>query len=184
MVRCFVAVDIDLSGLEEKLNLIKSLLERSRARFTWSDPSKAHITLKFLGEVDEGRVQEIVECLNEISFESFQIEVGTVGFFPSPRRPRVVYLGVLRGSRELKELAKLVERSLLRLGFRREGREFSPHVTLARVKALFHLVPSIELEEVGREIRKELRVEELKLKRSTLTREGPIYSDIFVRRLG
>jgi len=132
-VRTFVAIDLPEG--------IQSALARQQAEFRatcpdarWTRPESIHLTLKFLGEVREDKVLQVTEALASLPpFEPFSIEIKGFGFFPDARRPRVFWVG-LEAPPGLGELAHRVEQSMERLGFPREDRAFTPHLTLARFK--------------------------------------------------
>jgi len=191
-MRVFIAVDLSeelRTKLAEINNEFAELGLRGAVKFV--DANQAHQTVKFLGEVPEDGVERIKSALAEISKKPFDIELRGVGFFPeaSPDRVRsirVIWVGIRKGAEELKALQEDVEWALHDLGFPLEKR-FSAHVTLCRVKR------PLKSTEIGRIVKMiaELRdvyvgkmlVEELKLKKSTLTPKGPIYEDIYVKRL-
>lgn len=91
-----------------------------------------HLTLKFLGEISEAQTKQVVETLGQIEpFEPIPVEVKGFGFFPSSHRVRVLWAGV-KVPATLGDIAKRIEQRLEKIGFAREDREFSPHLTLAR----------------------------------------------------
>lgn len=191
MPRLFVSVDLpdhlaDAVGeIQEPLRDVESL------RFT--DPSQAHCTLKFLGDVDESRVDEVVEALeaavdsvrrsptsnrtqsgDDADVGPFEAEVGGLGAFPSREYISVVWAGFRDGSAELTTLAEAVDRETVELGFDPADHAFTPHVTLARmddargkdrVQEYLDTDPT-----VGR-----FEVRDVRLTESTLTDEGPRY---------
>ena len=132
-MRAFVAVQLP----EE----IQKELARRQAAFRgicrdarWTRPQGIHLTLKFLAEISDAQAREITSRLAAVAtFEKFSVEIKGFGFFPDVRRPRVFWAGVT-ASTELGELARLVEDTLEKLGFAREQRAFSPHLTLARFR--------------------------------------------------
>jgi 2'-5' RNA ligase len=99
-------------------------------------PDNFHITLKFLGGVDEGRIPDVIEALRGAAREHapLDMDVAGLGAFPSAVRPRVLWAGVTAGQAPLGALAASVDAALAALGFPREDRAFSPHVTLGRVR--------------------------------------------------
>jgi len=130
-VRLFVALDIPedvraaIAALTAKL---KSVCGSAR----WARIEGAHVTLKFIGEVPQENVEPIKTALQAVPFPAApKIIFRGVGFFPDARRPRVLWAGIEAGP-ELRSLAASVETALEPLGFPREQREFSPHLTLAR----------------------------------------------------
>jgi 2'-5' RNA ligase len=132
-LRAFIAIDLPES--------IHAALSRQQAAFQatcpearWTRPEGVHLTLKFLGEISDDQVRQVVEALLKLTpLEKFSIEVKGFGFFPDARRPRVFWVG-LEAPPALGELARRVEDCMERLGFAREDRPFTPHLTLARFK--------------------------------------------------
>ena len=102
----------------------------------WVAPENFHVTLKFLGGIDEGRVPGVTEALHAAAADhrAFEMEVAGLGAFPSATRPRVVWAGIVDGSDPLAALASAVDDRLVALGFPREARAFAPHITLGRVR--------------------------------------------------
>ena len=102
----------------------------------WIAPGNLHLTLKFLGAVPEERIEAIVAALGRSGSDlrPFEARIHGLGAFPSVTRPRVIWAGVLDGAPEMMELARRVDTALAALGFAREERPFSPHVTLGRVR--------------------------------------------------
>ena len=106
----------------------------------WTLPEQWHITLKFLGETDESRLDAVIESAREIAtrFAPFALTIGKVSVFPSQRSPQTLWLGIeseLRnGVPVLNSLAESLNSELEKAGFEREAKRFSPHLTLARTK--------------------------------------------------
>ncbi|TWT41145.1 2'-5'-RNA ligase [Phycisphaerae bacterium RAS1] len=135
-MRCFIAIDLPPPLKNPLIRLLRQNAARSRG-LRWSSESQLHVTLKFLGEIDAARVDEIRPLLAAIAAgcPPFPLQLGDLGCFPTPRDPRVLWCGLLDESRGLSDLAGRVELSLAGLGFEPERRPFAAHVTLARVKA-------------------------------------------------
>ncbi|MDE0022704.1 MAG: RNA 2',3'-cyclic phosphodiesterase [Candidatus Poribacteria bacterium] len=95
-----------------------------------------HLTLKFLGNVADSDMQGIVAALESaaVALRPFALSIGGLGCFPNARRASVVWRGVDQGFREISEAAAQVERALEPLGFARETRPYTPHITLARLR--------------------------------------------------
>ncbi len=102
----------------------------------WVRPDGIHLTLKFLGEVSTGSLSQVSDLLERAAqaHGPFEVCVAGLGCFPNPRRPRVVWVGVEEPSGRLASLQQALEGQFERLGYRREGRSFSPHLTLGRVR--------------------------------------------------
>jgi 2'-5' RNA ligase len=174
MVRTFIAIDL-APEVRERMRGPQGRLAGCRARLTLVSPASIHITLKFLGEIDERALGRVKEALSGIRFEPFEIEVGGVRGNP-PSSPRVVW-SVVRDEGGCGRLFSLVEEALSPLGIPKEKRAYTPHATLARVKrfdpSLLPLLRDLAAEEFG-----SCPVRCIKLKKSTLSPSGPIYEDI------
>jgi len=144
LMRAFVAIDLPekiRSALSrEQAELRDSLAKMNRdtgkqdAEIRWTKPEGIHLTLKFLGEIAQARINHVIESLSAIgAFESFPIEVKGFGFFPSASRPQVFWAGV-EAPPALTHLAGVIEEAMEKIGFAPEKRNYSPHLTLARFK--------------------------------------------------
>ncbi|MBI2903295.1 MAG: RNA 2',3'-cyclic phosphodiesterase [Candidatus Methylomirabilis oxyfera] len=138
-IRAFVAANLD-SGLKEALARIMERLRSTRADVGWVRPENLHLTLKFLGRVEQTRLLAIAEVIGSVARRSapFRLVVGGLGAFPSPRAARVVWVGVPEGADSLAGLQARLEAELEPLGFAREERAFTAHLTLGRVRGPGH----------------------------------------------
>ena len=178
-MRLFVSVD--LHGLAEPLREVQDLLaDADGLRFT--DPTQAHVTLKFLGETDPDRVPDVEDAIEraiaDSGVEPFSAEFGGLGVFPHLDYISVVWLGVREGSEPLVHLHEALERELTALGFDPEEHEFTPHVTLARMdhaggKEFVQEVVTERDPTVG-----SMTVYSVSLTGSTLTPDGPEYETV------
>lgn len=131
-MRLFTAIDLPTDILLRLERLISIL--RPEALVKWSPIDNLHLTTKFIGEWPESRVEELHDTLSSLlPREPFEVEVKDLGWFPNERSPRVLWAGV-HGSEALVQLARDTEERLFLLGIAREGRPFTPHLTLARIK--------------------------------------------------
>lgn len=182
-IRSFVAVDLT-EGVRQKVSEILERLQKG-ARFTgarpaWVQPGNVHLTLKFLGQIDEGQREAVVRALAPIAARHapHTVRVRGLGVFPSPRAPRVVWIGVKKAT-PLFRLQEEVDRALVALGFPEEDREWSPHLTLARLKsmrgarALMDVVASHGAWDCG-----DWPIHECVLYQSTLRPTGSIYTPL------
>ena len=130
-MRAFIAIALPEAlhaALAEAQQGLRSVCRDAR----WTRPEGIHLTLKFLGEISDAQTTQVVETLAQIApFEPFGVEVSGFGFFPQAQQPRVFWAGVVAPP-ALAELAARVESGMERIGFAREDRAFSPHLTLAR----------------------------------------------------
>jgi len=130
-MRTFIAIDLP-EALHAALAQTQQTFRAACPEARWTRPEGIHLTLKFLGETSDTQVKQVVETLAEIGrFNPFSVEVKGFGFFPQARRPRVFWVGV-EAPPALGELAGRVEREMEKVGFPREQRAFTPHLTLAR----------------------------------------------------
>ena len=179
MVRSFICVEINDSDVVNQIEEIITKIRFGGVRTVKS--FQLHLTLKFLGEIPESRISTIKKEIQTINIPPFEISLQEMGCFPNLNYIRVVWIGIKDGSNNLKQLADMIEEKLNPLGFPREKRGFSPHLTLARVKKLSNsdkrqLTTIIQdLKEVPFGIQ---LIKEFILKKSTLTPQGPIYEDL------
>ncbi len=174
-----MAVDLDDELIRSKIIDIQREISSSSAKIKLVEPENLHITLKFLGEVEEARIPVIVKALEGAlkGVSKFRVKLEGVGAFPRVSRPNVIWVGVSEGRDPLIRLANLVEDALKKVGFPKEKRPFEPHLTIARVKYRSSDLPGLITKVKGVEIG-EIEVREVKLKKSTLTSKGPIYETL------
>jgi len=178
-LRCFISVDIEDPGLLDALEEAQRRLEATGADLKSVERENIHVTVRFLGEVREGLVGELRRLVAGTAFESFRAELRGLGVFPSFSRPRVAWAGIADGVEELTGIFRRLEGEIVGMGFRPEGRGFSPHITLARVRS------GRNRERLAEEVRDRadelfgaFTAEHIRLKRSDLTPRGPIYTTV------
>lgn len=145
----------------------------------WEGYEKLHVTLKFLGEVEESEVNKIEKVVEKIvkSDSPFNMEVARFGGFPNLRNPRVLFIG-LSQNEGLAKLQGEIEEELGALGFKKENRPFLPHITIGRIKGKSKLTGSLPVPE-----RLPFFVSEIAVMRSVLRPEGSKYTPVSVFRL-
>jgi 2'-5' RNA ligase len=133
-VRTFIALELS-GGLKEGILALTEELRSRGVRASWARRPTLHLTLKFLGDVEETELPEVVAAVRRASsrVSTFGFETRALGAFPSPARARVLWLGV-EPVRELLALQGAVEGELAELGFERERRRYRPHITLGRIR--------------------------------------------------
>jgi 2'-5' RNA ligase len=133
-MRLFLALELPVAAAEE-IAAATAPLRDAEPGLSWLPVHKLHLTLKFLGEGDDGRVAALTETLDRVArnHRPFEMTVRGAGAFPNFRRPRVVWMGVEPEPR-LELLHHDVEIAAQELGYELEGRPFRPHITLARVR--------------------------------------------------
>jgi RNA 2',3'-cyclic 3'-phosphodiesterase len=134
-IRTFVAVELAPEIRARALELV-DLLRPIGGDARWVEPHNMHLTLKFLGDVRQDAVADVCRVVRKAAaeFAPFEIALGGAGAFPDVRHPRTLWIGVRRGQPELVRLQTAVERVLAKRGFRKEHREFHPHLTIGRLR--------------------------------------------------
>ncbi|NJD60978.1 MAG: RNA 2',3'-cyclic phosphodiesterase [Anaerolineales bacterium] len=185
VIRAFIAIDLSTDiqyRLDEVMVNFKSLLPHSAVR--WVPSANIHLTLKFLGDVSLSNLTILTDMLQtEISgHHQFDISVGGAGAFPNNRQPRVIWVGV-EAPAELAAIQNGIETTTSRLGYAREDRAFSPHLTLGRVsrnatsqdaKMIAKVLETTRVGFLGATC-----VEKVHLYRSDLQPSGAVYTHIF-----
>jgi 2'-5' RNA ligase len=167
-MRLFVSVPVP-DGLKAKLAILGKELEQDDVSIV--KPENMHLTLKFLGEVDEAGIADVEKRLRAVRFGAFGCELRSVGVFPNERDVKVVWVGCESGGK-LETLAKDVAGALS--GFGKEGERFSAHLTIARVKKRIDL--SAFLQKHNGDVFGSFKVERFHLMQSVLKPAGPEYS--------
>jgi len=134
-IRAFLAIDLP-EEVKVQIGNIQDRLKAVVKGVRWTKPEGIHLTLKFFGNISENDIANISRVVerNAIDVKPFILNVSTIGTFPNPRRPRVVWLGVGGTVERLSDLQKEIEKNLESIGFEKEARAFRAHLTLGRVK--------------------------------------------------
>ena len=129
-MRIFVGIDLE-AEIRAKISRFLEGVRGFAPDVRWVRPESLHVTLKFIGEQKPARVEAIREALRRVEGQAMEIRFAGYGFFPTPKSPRVFWIGIHAGE-QLAALAADVDRASSELGIPREERAFSPHLTLAR----------------------------------------------------
>lgn len=178
-MRLFIAIELP----EEIRNLLANLqsqLKTSGADVKWVEPQNIHLTLKFLGEVDDHKLNEVIRIIEYITenINPFYIHLYSLGAFPKMNFPRVIWVGIDKGDVQAKEIAKSLEEKMAKIGIPRENRPFSSHITIGRVRSAFNrdkLAKNLDNLAYNFAEIPEFLVTKITLFKSTLTPKGPIY---------
>jgi len=175
-VRTFIAIELE-TGLKAALQGLIERLKATGADVRWTRSEGLHLTLKFLGEVDEEEAASVQSILEKLSgrHPSFPLAFAGTGAFPNERNPRVLWIG-FKAEPGLMALQEDVERELEAVGFAREQRDFHPHLTLGRVKGPGRVPGAVR--ELGKEEPERLggmTVRKIALFESRLRPEGAEY---------
>ena len=189
VIRAFIAIELP-AEIQENLDQISTQLKQrlNDLPVRWVPGKNMHLTLKFLGDVSVaniGMLQEVLQT-EAAAVRSFEFSVGTIGAFPNAQRPRVVWIGI-EAPPELAALQASLENHLARLGYSREERPFSPHLTLGRVS---RSASSTEVRQIGEAVQScrvgflgAACVQEIHLYKSDLKPGGSVYTCLFSANL-
>ena len=185
--RTFIGIDIG-DGIRSGTVALQQALAKTGATVKWVEPENLHVSLQFLGEVDDRELHAVCKAVKEAAAGEppFPLRVSGVGAFPNARRPKVLWAGVTDGAEEIQRLYATLETKMLELGcYRKEERGYVPHVTLGRVKGDadgLTLAPELSKRmawDGGR-----TTVDEVLVFGSELSRDGPVYTVIGRAALG
>ncbi len=176
-MRTFIAIDLPESLKRSLTDLIESLMTY-RADVRWVKGDNLHVTIKFLGNIEKDMLTSIEEALKDVSarFTPFDISFEGIGCFPNMRRPRIIWIGI-RENPVLTHIHSELEERLCGIGFEREKRRFSPHLTAGRVMSArgFKLL-SQNLQGISGEKHGIMEATSLSLMRSDLSGSGARYT--------
>ncbi|MCX5668276.1 MAG: RNA 2',3'-cyclic phosphodiesterase [Candidatus Omnitrophica bacterium] len=179
-MRTFIAIELS-AEIKDSLAQIQSHLKYSGADVKWVEKDNIHLTLKFLGEISEEKLQQVIAALEIITrvIKPFEISIKDIGAFPNINYPRVIWVGLDKGTDESKSLAEKIVEELLKIGFQKEPRPFAPHLTIGRVRspknkeALKEKLQNYQLSAINYQL-----VSPIILFQSTLTPKGPTYTKL------
>lgn len=181
-MRLFIAANIP-EDLKDKFAILTKRLKYKISGIRWVRDSNFHLTLKFLGEVKEERIEKISKALSNAAegISPFNVHFLGLGAFPNEHSPRIVWAGIKEGTDELKKLADRIEYFFAGIGFEKEKRAFSAHLTLGRSKT--YDLKEISFENLDSDLGS-YKLERIYLMQSTLTPEGPEYEILRSFELG
>ncbi|MBN1899021.1 MAG: RNA 2',3'-cyclic phosphodiesterase [Spirochaetes bacterium] len=188
LFRCFIAIDLP----ERIKTIISDMVMVVKKDFSlpirWVKEENYHITLKFLAEISQNRIDRIKSFMKDLERDRilFSMNIEEAGVFPPKGAPRVVWLGFKEATGNLIRIFKTLDGSLKRIGFKPEKRDFKPHITLARIKYLkqdegnefYALLNRLKEKAIGYAER-QFSINSLTLFKSELTPQGSVYSRLF-----
>lgn len=180
-IRAFIAILLDDAVRAAVAAQVEQLRPLAHA-VAWVPPQNLHVTFKFLGEIDAATVEAVKEGLVEgvSEAELFTVTFHGLGAFPGLARPRVIWIGVVQGARECQALQARVDAALSRRGLPQEGRPYTPHVTIGRVREPRGLTALQQA--ITRDAHKafgDLSVKSISLMRSELRPAGARYTELY-----
>lgn len=184
-LRAFIAIDLP-QPIQEAIEKQTSRLRQAAGDglVRWIPPQNIHLTLKFLGNIAASHMDFLKQLLHQTadSHQPFDVQIGGIGSFPNSKLPRVLWAGV-HAPADLASLQKTIETGAARLGYEKEARPFSPHLTLGRVRQgidprdlqkISSALNGIQIGNIG-----SARVDAVHLYKSELRPEGSLYTKLF-----
>ncbi len=175
--RGFIAVDITAI---QKLTEFEKEIEETGANIKLVEPKNIHITLKFLGDTEEYLIDEIEKIMKDAVKETkpFNIQLKGTGVFPNTDYIKVVWIGIEHRD-QAGAIAHKIDEQLAKIGFKKEKRGFSPHLTIARVRSAKNKEKLVQVIEKYNDVEfADLQIDSIKLKKSDLIPKGPIYTTL------
>lgn len=184
-MRLFVAFDIPsdhMLSIEKAAQPLRLAIPDAR----WSRRDGWHVTLKFLGEVEDDRVPDVERiCADAVAkMSAVTVRLSGFGAFPTKRRARVIWVGLSEDGHELSHLAARLEKKLGAEGFRQESRPLKMHLTLARLREPRSVEKALESLDGSKLLTEPFPVEEIALFRSHLSPKGATYERLRAFGLG
>jgi len=179
-MRTFIAVEID-PQVKENLKRMVHQFKKVSSKVKWVKPTAMHLTLKFLGNVNSTKADQVIKIMDKITqkYPPFDLFCSGIGTFPlKTRKPKIIWAGIKESS-TLKDIYLEIENELERIGFSKEKRSFHPHLTLGRVKkkaAVQNLLPELKKNEkmdFGKS-----KIKGVILFKSTLSPQGAVYDKL------
>ena len=172
-MRTFISIEFPENIKKEIFKSFESL-KNSRVAFgNFVKKENIHLTLKFLGNLSEDKIKEVENKLSEIEFSGFDATTGEIGFFPSEKYIRIIWVDLI--SNKIKQLKKIIDDKLHEIGINHDNREFSSHITIARIKKMknkeefFKKIKNLKIKKM------KFSIESFFLIKSELRKDGPVY---------
>ncbi len=185
LIRSFIAIELPATVKQELTTLEDILKKRCPQVVRWVDPQSIHVTLKFLGDVDSDRIDEINMAIDEAThgMSPFHLELKDLGVFPNLNRVNIIWVGATGDLDKLIFLQKQIESNMEQLGFTREDRDFTPHLTLGRVRDYTSPDDRKKIGQILSQIAfasaQVIIVNSVNLVKSQLTNTGAIYTHLY-----
>jgi RNA 2',3'-cyclic 3'-phosphodiesterase len=177
LFRGFIAIDI---ASTPQILAFENEIKKTGADVKLVEPQNIHITLKFLGDTEESQIDAIEHCMKQTttSIKPFTVTLQGTGVFPNKNYMKVIWLGI-QDNGQIEPIVQALENGLASLGFKKETRGFSPHLTVGRVRTAKNKEKLLgTLEHHQAETFTTQEVHTITLKKSELTPNGPIYTTL------
>jgi RNA 2',3'-cyclic 3'-phosphodiesterase len=178
-IRAFFAVNTSFEN-QMKISEVQSRFKEIRSDVKWDTKDKFHITLKFLGDIEESALKEMTDNVKTelVNFNQFKITYKGVGAFPNLKFPRIIWIGCESENDRINKLSKIIDDIAFNYNFEKEKKKFHPHITLGRVKGERGIQEIITLLNENRFDEFTGNIESIEVMQSTLLSSGSIYKII------
>ncbi|MCX5710748.1 MAG: RNA 2',3'-cyclic phosphodiesterase [Candidatus Omnitrophica bacterium] len=182
-MRAFIAIELP-QETKDALARLQGQLEKTGADVKWVEPQNIHLTLKFLGEINDEQLKMINLIIDEVAKENppYKININELGAFPKIENLRVIWVGIDTGDKETKKIAQALEEKIQKLGIPKEDRAFSSHITIGRTRSALNrdiLVEELKKrQENFNPDHEEFTARKITLFKSTLSSAGPTYEPL------
>ncbi len=179
-MRSFLAIEIEpyiKNKIEESQEIIR---ESESSNIKYVEKENIHLTLKFFGEIDDEKLEQIIDIINQSikNYEAYTIKVVNIGAFPNIYNPRVIWTGIKDKNKTTIKLIEELDKKFNKIGFKKE-KNYTPHITIGRVKNISDKEKlSQTLKSLSKKYHGKMEVKKIIIKSSTLTPDGPIYKNI------
>lgn len=178
-VRSFIAIDVTSQEIKNKITQVQDDLGTSGSILKKVEADKLHLTIWFLGEIPKSILDHVTDAMKNLSFQAFSLKFRGLGYFPGRGRINVIWVGVIDPSGVITQIFSQLKKLLSPIGFHPEREDFSPHLTILRVKSIGEKNTLIRQVESYRDFEfGEQSVENVCLKKSVLLPSGPVYSNL------
>ncbi len=184
-IRSFIAFPID-DSIKEHIREIQKEFKQLSCDIKWVEPKNIHVTLKFLGDIEENQVEPICQCIASVFQNTKEIttRLTTIGTFPERHSPRVVWVGMEDKNKTIENMANSLETALTKLGFEKDTRSFQSHITIGRIRSSKNLILLLnKINNYSLSCNYPLIINAVHLYKSTLSPSGPEYQKLFEKYL-
>jgi RNA 2',3'-cyclic 3'-phosphodiesterase len=179
-MRAFIAIELE-ENVRNELSFIQESLKKTKADIKLIEAGNIHLTLRFLGEINENALTPIKKILEDsvVGENIFEISLDSLGAFPSLNTIKVIWVGVKEGLETLTNLAQKINTSLEKERFPKPDHKFSAHITLARMRSPLNKLKLQDFIAENLKIDLKQKIRRVSLFKSTLSSRGPIYERLY-----
>lgn len=176
-VRTFIALELPGEVLDQLSGLQEELKGTATGRVSWARPELMHLTIRFLGDIEERQVESITEAIERAveGLESFELSTTGLGAFPNLHRPKILWIGIA-DSCQLKAISDRINSELKAIGIKAETKEFRPHLTICRLRERGHIKGLARAAEATATSSKPFEVKEIILFKSEVGGKSPVHT--------